>query len=600
MCRIAGIIDLTTPPTEGLITRMRDTMEHGGPDGCGIYIDNELPLAFGHRRLSFLDLSPLGHQPMLDTSKKIVLVFNGEIYNFQEIRKELELKQYRFISNSDTEVIINAYLEWGKECFSRFNGMFALALLDKRINKLILARDHAGIKPLYYSIQQNKLYFASEVRAFNSIDPNWPEHKDWKKYFLLFGHLPEPITTLQNVVPLEKGSLLEIDLPSLKIAKQKFFNLYYNYTINDKDEAIEKVGKALVKAVERHLISEAPIGLFLSGGLDSSLLTILAKPFIPDSLHTLSIIFDNEKFSEKYYQDIVIEQTKANHKSYIVTEELFKESVPDILQAMDQPSNDGINSYFICKYAKEYGLKAVLSGLGADELFGGYQSFNRTKSINAIRWLPDFMFKAAGIFPDDKRKKVSFLGIKNGLGEYLFNRGFFIPSQVAELLGCTESEVQEVIEQMQQHLPSFINKLPLQERISYLETNLYMQNQLLKDTDYMSMWHGIEVRVPFLDKELMQLAYAINPDVRYSKEQNKYLLIEAFRKQLPEEIWKRPKQGFTFPFEHWMQAIQPPNDHTGKTQELQKKLVNGNIHWSRYWSYILSQQTGKLGGLITS
>ena len=590
MCRIAGIINFASPPNEQTIISMRDAMKNGGPDDCGIYLDDELPLAFGHRRLSLLDLSPLGHQPMMDISKQIVLIFNGEIYNFQAIKKELEQKNYHFKSSSDTEVIIYAYLEWGKDCFKKFNGMFALALLDKRFNKLILARDHAGIKPLYYSIQEGQLYFASEVRAFTKMKPDWPENKDWRKYFLLFGHLPEPVTTLQNVSPLTKGTLLEIDLPSLKTTPHTFFNLYYNYTINDREEAIEKVRNTLIKSVERQLVSDAPIGLFLSGGLDSSLLTLLAKPFIPHNLHTLSIIFENEKYSEKYYQDIIINKTKANHKSYIVTEQDFKDSLPDITQAMDQPSNDGINSYFISKYAKEYGLKAVLSGLGADELFGGYQSFNRTRTLKALRHLPEFMFKVAGIFPDDKRKKISFLGIKNGLGEYLFNRGFFIPSQVAMLLDCSEAEVNETLVQMQNHLPVFIEKMVPQEKISYLESNLYMQNQLLKDTDYMSMWHGIEVRVPFLDKELIELVYSINPDIRYSKDQNKYLLIEAFKKELPQEIWKRPKQGFIFPFEQWMKHVKPIHGFTPQSQHLLKGLVNGNIHWSRYWSYILSQQ----------
>lgn len=574
-------------------------MEHGGPDDAGVYLDDELPLAFGHRRLSLLDLSPLGHQPMMDASGKIVLIFNGEIYNFQKIRTELEQKGYRFKSSSDTEVIIYAYLEWGKDCFSRFNGMFALALLDKRFNKLILARDHAGIKPLYYSIQNDQLFFASEVKAFTRINPSWPENSDWRKYFLLFGHLPEPVTTLKDVLPLPKGSLLEIELPSLKATPHQFFQPYYNYTINDRSEAIQKVHDSLIAAVERQLVSDAPIGLFLSGGLDSSLLTVLAKPFIPDNLHTLSIIFENEKYSEKYYQDIIINKTKANHKSYLVTENDFKQSMPDIIAAMDQPSNDGINSYFISKYAKEYGLTAVLSGLGADELFGGYQSFNRTKTINSIRFLPDAMFQIAGIFPDDKRKKISFLSIKNGLGEYLFNRGFFIPSQVAEILGCTEKEVNEVVSKMQHQLPSFIDKLMPQEKISYLETNLYMQNQLLKDTDYMSMWHGIEVRVPFLDKDLMELVYSINPDIRYSKEQNKYLLIEAFGKELPSEIWKRPKQGFLFPFEQWMKHVKPAEGSSAKAQQLQKGLANGNIHWSRYWSYILSQQKRTDAGNLT-
>ena len=589
MCRIAGIVNFDSPPDKETIISMRDCMKHGGPDDSGIYMDDELPLAFGHRRLSLLDLSMLGHQPMMDRTKQIVLIFNGEIYNFKEIKKELEQQNYTFKSSSDTEVIINAYIEWGRECFKRFNGMFALALLDKRSNKLILARDHAGIKPLYYSLQRDQLYFASEVRAFKKIKPDWPENKDWKKYFLMFGHLPEPVTTLQNVIPLPKGTLLEIELPSLKVTPHKFFTLYYNYTITNKEEAFAKVHDTLTRAVDRHLISDAPIGLFLSGGLDSSLLTILAKRTIPDKLHTLSIVFENEMYSEKSYQDIIIKKTNADHQSYLVTENDFKDCLPDIMQAMDQPSSDGINSYFVCKYAKEYGLKAAISGLGADELFGGYDSFNRTGYLNAVRRLPSFIFQVAGVFPDDRRKKIKFLGLKGGMGEYLFNRGFFAPSEVAKLLDCPEEEADQVLQEVHQGLPVFTEKLLPVERVSYLETNLYMQNQLLKDTDYMSMWHGIEVRVPFLDRELMELVYSIHPDIRYDSAQKKHLLIEAFREELPVEIWNRTKQGFSFPFEQWMKQVKPEglSKHAAM---LLKGLHKGTIHWSRYWSYVLSQQ----------
>lgn len=593
MCRIAGIVDFKTPPDRTTIISMRDAQQHGGPDDCGIYMDDEFPLAFGHRRLSFLDLSSLGHQPMMDEEKKIVLIFNGEIYNFKEIRNELEQKKYTFKSWSDTEVIIYAYLEWGKECFKRFNGMFALALLDKRSNKLILARDHAGIKPLYYSLQGNQLYFASEVRAFKKIKPAWPENEDWKKYFLMFGHLPEPITTLKNVLPLPKGTVLEIDLPTLKVTSHKFFTLYFNYTISNKEEAIAKVHNALVNATERHLISDATIGLFLSGGLDSSLLTILAKRTIPDNLNTLSIVFENEKYSEKFYQDIIIKKTNAIHRSYLVTEDDFKECLPDIMLAMDQPSSDGINSYFVCKYAKEYGLKAAISGLGADELFGGYDSFNRSRHLNSVRRLPGFLFQLAGVFPDDRRKKIKFLGLKGGMGEYLFNRGFFAPSEVAGLLDCSEMEADMALAQMQERLPVFTKKLLPEEKTSYLETNLYMQNQLLKDMDYMSMWHGIEVRVPFLDRELMELVYSIHPDIRYNMARSKYLLIEAFGSELPEEIWNRPKRGFSFPFEQWMKHVKPEG-LSGNAVELLEGLHRGTIHWSRYWSYVLSQEWSKM------
>lgn len=596
MCRIAGIISAKQNIQESTILRMRDAMQHGGPDDAGIYIDADHPLAFGHRRLSLIDLSALGHQPMQDASGQLILIFNGEIYNFQVIRAELEQLDYVFRSNSDTEVILYAYQQWGKDCLQRFNGMFAFALLDKHKNTVLLARDHAGIKPLYYGVRDGQFCFASEVRAFTAFDPSWPENNDWRKYFLLFGHLPEPITTLQDVQPLAKGHWLEYNLHTHQYQTGKFFQLYYNYTIHDEETAVDKVRAVLRESVQRHLISDAPIGLFLSGGLDSSLLTLLAKPVVGDNLHTLSIVFENDKFSEKLYQDIVIQATGAQHRSFLVTEKDFFDNMPDIIKAMDQPSNDGINSYFICRYAKAYGLKAVLSGLGADELFGGYPTFNRTNVVASVRWLPDFMFAVTGIFPDDKRKRFSFLQVEKGLGEYLFNRGFFLPAQVASLLDCSVAEVESALEKIL--LPEFVEKLQPEEKVSFMEANLYMQNQLLKDTDYMSMWHSVEVRVPFLDKQLMELAYSINPDIRFNSNQGKHLLIKAFKDILPEPIWNRPKQGFVFPFEQWMQHINTTHLRSRSHKQLHRGLVNGKIHWSRYWCYLLAQKDTHLLGAL--
>lgn len=586
MCRIAGIINHQQIPDRETICSMRDSMQHGGPDDAGIYLNDELHLAFGHRRLSLLDLSPLGHQPMMDINGEIVLIFNGEIYNFQIIKEQLLQKGYKFTSTSDTEVIIYAYLEWGKECFAKFNGMFALALLDKRVNKLLLARDHAGIKPLYYYLDQHSLYFASEIRAFKKTNRSWNENPEWKKYFLLFGHLPEPITTLEKVHVLPKGHLLEIDVNTLQPILSSFTANYYNYSIDSEEEAVEKIRILLTAAVERHLVSDAPIGLFLSGGIDSSLLTILAKPFLGDNLHTLSIVFDDERFSEKKYQQIIINQTKARHQSFLVNEEEFKNSLSDIIDAMDQPSYDGINSYFISKYAKQYGLTAVLSGLGADELFGGYPSFNRAASLQKIKWLPSFLLKAADIFPDDKKKKLSFLHLKNMFGDYLLHRGVFVPSQIAAILDCSENEMDQFVQQIP--VPAFVKKIDPLERVSYYETNWYMQNQLLKDTDYMSMWHSVEVRVPFLDKELMQLVHSIHPSIRFNKEQPKHLLIKAFEKELPEAIWNRKKQGFTFPFEQWMRHVQLLKEDAA-ANAMHHRLLEGDIHWSRYWCYLLSK-----------
>ncbi len=587
MCRISGIVHLASTPTIAESTAMRDSMQHGGPDDAGLYIDEINHIALGHRRLSLIDLTSAGHQPMKSFNSECIVVFNGEIYNYQEIKNELLSLGYHFISNSDTEVILSAYHQWGTNCFSKFNGMFALAIYDKVQAKLILARDHAGIKPLYFNIDDNSLYFASEVRAFKTINHNWPENNDWRIYFLLFGYIPEPITTLNNVFSIEKGSYLEVNLKNLKFNKYKFIQYNYNYTIFSENEAISQIKLSVEQAVKRHLISDAPIGLFLSGGIDSSILTLLAKKYCGNNLTTLSIDFEESKFSENKYQQLIIDISNAKHHTYKVSKQQFNEAIPDILNAIDQPSNDGINSYFITKYAKEAGLKAVLSGIGADELFGGYPSFKRHKILNYTKCIPDYLINAAVLFPNDKLKRVQFLANKTFPGNYYFNRGFFTPADIAKYLDISLSEVNKVMNTIS--LPQFILSQHPLEQVSYEESNWYMLNQLLKDTDYMSMWHAVEVRVPFLDKELIDLVYSIHPDIRYNSKQIKHILIKAFKDILPEAIWNRPKQGFAFPFQQWFADVNLSLTKNVKSDNLKAGLVSGKTHWSRYWCYNLSQ-----------
>lgn len=570
---------------------MRDCMKHGGPDGEGLYLDEDLPLAFGHRRLSLLDLSDNGLQPMADLDGVLQIVFNGEIYNFLELKAELKSFGHSFKTTCDTEVILKAYIQWGIDCFERFNGMFALAIFDKRTDQLILARDHAGIKPLYYSIQNDKLHFASEVRAFSAISPGWPENEQWKILLLTYGFLPEPVTTLQNVVPLKKGTCLIIDLPDLKVNAYTFAGYRVEYTIYSARDAAVAIKEQLTKAVERHLISDAPIGLFLSGGIDSSILTLLAHKVNPKNLHTLSIVFEDEKISEAHYQQLIINKTKAHHRSFLVKGKEFYESLPDIINAMDQPSTDGINSYFICKYAHQYGLKAVLSGLGADEIFGGYESFYRTSKVKYLNYLPAFVLNMAETLPGDKKKKLAFLRRKDVIGEYLLNRGLFTPNQAAELLNCSVKEVNRVTGNIS--IPA-TKGLDPRERIIAEEQHIYMQNQLLKDVDYMSMWHSIEVRVPFLDKELLNTVQSIHPSVKYKAKEKKFLLIKAFEDVLPEEIYHRKKQGFVFPFVEWMHKVQTSDQRDVKFIQLRDKLNSGKMQWSRYWAYLLVRGKEKI------
>lgn len=585
MCRIAGIINKNSINIEADIVAMRDAMKHGGPDSNGVFIDIAAGLAFGHRRLSIIDLSEGGNQPMMSNDQNIVLIYNGEIYNYKQLKKELEARGAVFRTNSDTEVIIRGYEIWGDACFAKLKGMFAIALFDKRKQQLILVRDQVGIKPLYYYCDGNTLYFASEVRAFKAIKKDWEINRNWKIYFLTYGYLPEPVTTLNGIKPLEKGSLIKFDVNTLRSQTYYYYEDFYSDTIKDIEEAKSIVRKVLMEAVERHLISDAPLGLFLSGGIDSSLLTLIAKEFKKEDLHTLSIVFDDEQFSEKKYQEIIVDKCHSIHQSFLLDKKMFIDALPDILTAMDQPSSDAINTYFISKFAKQTGLKAVLSGLGADELMGGYSSFRLSQMVDNSKLIPGFFFQAAEKFPVYKYKKISFLERKDPIGEYLFNRGYFSPQETARMLDIDVSEVEKVLENIR--VPDSVEDLRDGNRVSYLESNLYMQSQLLRDTDVMSMWHSIEVRVPFLDVDFIAAIHNINTGIKFSDKQNKYLLIESFKDVLPKEIWDRRKQGFVFPFRKWIKSSENELFNC-KNEAVNTKFNSGKLDWNRYWTYLVS------------
>lgn len=600
MCRIAGIVDsaASTEVLETTVSKMIGAMARGGPDGLGIWADSNIGLALGHRRLALLDLSEAGHQPMYSQNKNLVITYNGEIYNFKELRKELIDKGLRFYTQTDTEVILAAYQTFGTDCFAKFNGMFAFALVDLQAKKLFLVRDSAGIKPMYYSLQNNTLLFASEIRAFQAIPNKYQEEPLWKTLFLTFGHLPEPYTTVQEITILPKGHFISFDLQNLnkntgnltKIAAKEtvFYQNTFTETIKEKASAVKLVRETFIAAVERHLVADAPVGIFMSGGVDSSLIALIADKILKkENNHTLSIVFKESKYSEKKYQEIVAAQLRNTHQYFEVGDKDFFEAFEDIQQAADQPSIDGINTYFISKFAKQAGLKAVLSGVGADELFGGYSTFQRAKYLPYTNYVPNFTFNFIANFATDKYKKIGFLGLPDQIGKYLFFRGLFMPKTVANLLDITEKEVYLAIEKI--FVGNKVANLSIGNQISWQEFNLYMQNQLLKDSDVMSMWHSLELRTPFLDKELVDLAHQIDSNTKfYDSNRTKELLLAAFADILPEAVWNRPKQGFTFPFQEWLQKQTQLLQTTTNNNHTRKKLFadfeQGNLHWSRIWA----------------
>jgi asparagine synthase (glutamine-hydrolysing) len=585
---------LTSDEITEKVSIMCQALKHGGPDDEGVFSDEKVNLAFGHRRLSIIDLSSNGHQPMTDVGQKAWITFNGEIYNYPELKQQLINLGARFHSNTDTEVILTGYLYWGIAAFSKFRGMFAFALYDIIQGITYLVRDTAGIKPLYYHIENGQISFASEVKAFkiagitNETDHTWPIK------FLAFGHIPEPYTTLKNVYSLTKGHFLLWDhQKSTYNIKPYYSNASDQTYITDVNTARKNIHDTLKAAVNRELISDASIGVFLSGGVDSSLITLLADEHRKQQLKTISIYFNEKTYDERSYQNLVSSKINGEKFVHLVKQQDFDEFLPRIISDMDMPTTDGINSWFISSYAHQDGLKAVLSGLGADELFGGYPSFNRIRYLQYLRKVPTSLFSFANYFKADKYKKISFLAYDNPVADYLLLRGFFVPEDIAKILNIDIKEVNEIL--FNNHSIPDLGPYN-EERAAWFETNLYMQNQLLRDTDVMSMSHGLEVRVPFLDEDFKRLAESISPEIRFNNNQPKKILIDSFNDILPKEVWNRPKMGFTFPLQEWMgkhTEISNENLYKGKVaQNAVKRFKNSQMHWSKIFALYLLQLHG--------
>jgi asparagine synthase (glutamine-hydrolysing) len=587
MCRIAGLVNprLTAPELLQLVKAMCQSLQHGGPDDEGFFQNTEQHFVLGNRRLSIIDLSGAGHQPMFYASEEYAITYNGELYNYPLLKKELIALGYTFTTNTDTEVVLASYAAWGEAAFSRYQGMFAFALWHKAQNHLLLVRDAAGIKPLYYAHTTQGLAFASEVRALKHIPYLNQANANWPVYLMAYGHIPEPITTLQQVQPLAKGHVLRYN-PATNASTISCYKKYtFTEEVHNRNAAVAVVKEKLNHAVQRHLVSNAPLGIFLSGGLDSSIIAQLAAQRLP-SVNTLSLHFSEKNYSEKKFQDILARKLTAQHHQHLLTGDEFHAYLTDIMADMDMPCGDGINTWFISKYARAAGLKAVLSGIGSDELFGGYPSFHRIHKVLALQRIPNLLLKA-GRFSGSKRlRRMAYLSIPGNTGRYLFLRGYFIPADIARCLGATESDVWEILESNASTEDT--SHLSHQNIAAWMETNMYMQNQLLRDADVMSMAHGVEIRVPFLDDELMQYVMQIATSVKFTGGQPKQLLIDAFADTLPREIWDRPKMGFAFPFREWLTHDRYADAGTGKIlKKYHSRLKEGSLHWSQYFTLLL-------------
>lgn len=590
MCRISGLIHGGMPAIaiEGIVQQMCDLLQHGGPDDEGLYTSAKDRIVLGNRRLALIDLSADGHMPM-HYQGRYFITYNGELYNFLALKEELIAIGHQFHNHTDTEVILAAFAQWRTQSFARLKGMFAFALWDDEEKELYLVRDTAGIKPLYYTDHDGYLAFASEIRAFKPIEALQVANPNWPVFLMAYGHIPEPVTTLSKVTSLKKGCFLKYSLRDNATSLESFAHYSFSDQLHDHKTAREQIRFTLDNAVRRHLLADAPIGVFLSGGLDSGIIALLSAKYKHAALNTLSIYFEEPEYSEKKYQDILIKKLNCHHHQFLLKESEFHDSFPEILASMDMPSCDGINTWFISKYAASQGLKAVLSGVGGDELFGGYPSFNRIHAAKLLQHMPDTAMKLGKRSRVKMLNRMSYLSMEGIKGIYLFLRGHFSPYEIARHLGSYEKEVWNILND--QPTLTDISHLDYKNQASWMEFNLYMQNQLLRDSDVMSMMHGVEIRVPFLDDDLTRLAYQIDPVVKFEGPLSKQILINSFNDLLPQEIWDRPKMGFSFPFTKWLSSSEYVKDlmqnSSQKMRDSYTGFIQGKLHWSHMMSLII-------------
>lgn len=613
MCGIAGMVSVAGARLDELrtsVARMRDTMAHRGPDDFGAHVlcadashhysmaqpdgrsgpragGSTAAVALGSRRLAIIDLSPGGHQPMGNAAGTVWVVQNGEIYNFQELRKILEEQGYRFHGASDTEVLVHGYDAWGIDgLLARLRGMFVLALWDDTRGRLFLARDRYGIKPLYYAATGARLVFGSEVRAVvaSGLVPDDADRRA-RVAFLLTGSVPSPWTTLAAVRLVPPGHYLAFDGGTRLV---RYYTAPASAAMAAPD-AREAIRQALDEAIELHLISDAPLGVFLSGGIDSSVVTALAALRRSAPLTTVSVMFEEGEYSEARYQRAMVARYHTDHREIMVTGADFWATLPAIFRAADQPSIDGMNTYFVSRAAREAGLTVVLSGLGGDEVFHGYPSFMRARPLRRVQRLPRLLrapLRWSEWMPG-RWRRLSYIASDDPLSLYLTLRGVFTPAETARILECDERQVRDVLADL---APGWGDEPP-EQFVQRMEFDWYLQNQLLKDTDVMSMAHSIEIRVPLLDHHLVETVARVGGRPRTTASP-KPLLTGAVEGLVPGEVIDRPKQGFVFPFARWLRDPRGRELVGGGAvgDDLWRQFQTGRSHWSRVMAFALDRR----------
>ena len=560
MCGIVGLV--TKKEKENTIKLMSDRIKHRGPDGDGYFIDGDV--ALGHRRLSIIDLST-GDQPMFNEDGSVVTVFNGEIYNYQELKEELISLGHDFKTKSDTEVLVHGYEEWHTDLPKHLRGMFAFAIYDKNKNEVFLARDNFGIKPLYFAKMNDTFMFASEIKAFLDV-PDFEKifNESILETYLEFSFVPTNETFFKGVHRLDAGCSLLYKDGEIKL--NKYFKLDFKEENMSFEDAVKNISDVMKDSVEKHLIADVEVGSFLSSGIDSSYIVSLAKP---DKTYTVG--YENKKYDETIYAKDLAEKLGIKNESKIITKEEYLENISKIMYHLDEPTSDpaAISLYFVAKLASK-DLKVVLSGEGADEFFGGYNYYREEVDYKFYNKLPyclrHIIGKVASIFPEGRgfnflvrrgdKLENSYIGV---------NRNFSSKMAKKVLKNNYELKAIDVTKDVYNEFKNYSNI----DKMQAIDINFWLMKDILLKADRMTMASSIEGRVPFIDKEVFKVASHLPFDYKVTKENTKVALRAAAKEVIPTEAYKKKKLGFPVPVREWIKD--------GSFKEEVEKTLNSDV-----------------------
>jgi len=546
MCGIYGVVGNSFDKVEKIFS---DCLNHRGPDNSDSYYDNSNKLILGQTRLSIIDLSSGGDQPKSDVTGRFTITFNGEIYNYKEIRDDLVKRGHIFNSDSDTEVILESYKAWGKNCLNHFRGMFAFVIYNKDNKTLFIARDRFGIKPLYYSFINNQFIFSSEIKPFvkSGLVPKKISPQGLLDYHS-FGSVQQPNTIYDGIFALMPASYMVVDIKDLNYSIDKYYSYDKNVELVDNSidfkEASVIVRNSLEEATKYHLISDVEVGAFLSGGIDSTAIVALMAQYSTKPIKTFTVGFSNktEAIDETSIAKNVAKQLGTDHHEIIIETGDVNNLFDGYIKSLDQPSMDGLNTYIVSKEVSKY-VKVALSGLGGDEIFAGYNHFGMISE--QIRKKPSIVtntFQRINNYrPNRLTKKYAFVGMT--ADEAAFQKRYLLNSKFESNYLHFEKSI----------LPKNINNnLSIFQQISKFEIDKYLLNTLLRDSDVMSMSHSIEVRPILLDHKLLEVGFGIADKYKIKNNLNKAIFVEAVKDIIPADVWQRKKSGFEMPYVFWM------------------------------------------------